>query len=233
MRPEGSTNPGPRETQMSSSKFDGKGAVSAVAMVLAALASIHCGSSSGGGNGGGGAATTSTATGGAQPTSTGTGMSDPTCASAALCDEVGLTDPSICGGGSGSSSGAGGASPGNATAARCILTKLRDRATGYVAIFVDSGSPVPCGQVTELVSFGDGSASISNRRYYDLGATASPSTRGALKPVAYFETCLAGDDAAAIDCLSSLITGAAVAGDTCPCRGSKNGMLSGSCPIGP
>lgn len=222
---------------MNFSKSGGKMALSAVAMALAALASINCGGQTGSGNGGGGAeATTSTsASGGAQPTSTSTsaGMSDPTCASAALCNEVVLFDPSVCSGGSGASSGAGGADPGNATAARCVLEKLRDRATGYVAVIVDSGSAIPCGKATELVSFGDGSATVSRRGYSDLWAGADPSLRLELKPVSYFETCLAGDDHAVLACVTDLTTSTVVAGDTCPCRGNKGGSLAGLCKVGP
>lgn len=222
---------------MSSNKFDANAAISAVLMALTALASIHCGGSSGGNSGGGGgqtmtATTTTAGDGGAQPTSTSTGaMGDPACASAALCEDLVILDPEVCSAGSGSS-GAGGAAPANAATARCILKKLRDRATGYVAVIVDSASPVPCGQTTELVSFGDGSASVSHRRYADLGARADASVRRELKPVSYFEMCLAGDDYAALDCARSLITDTVVAGEACPCRGNKSGTLSGYCSVG-
>ena len=126
----------------------------------------------------------------------------------------------------------GGAESMDATNARCVLGKLRDRATGYAAISVDSGSPVPCGHVVEVVSFGDGSASISRRNYGDLAVNVEKSVRSELQPVSYFETCLAGDDAAVIACLASLTTGAVVAGDTCPCRGNGSGPLSAYCSVG-
>ena len=224
----------PRENQMSFSKFDGKTPTSAVAMALAALASMHCGTSSGSGNDGtGGQSTSSTSSsGGAQATSTSTGMSDPACASAALCADVNLTDPTTCGGGSGGSAGVGGAESAGATNARCVLGKLRDRAPGYLAIRIDSGSPVPCGHVTELVSFGDGSVSISHRSYGDLAVSVDKSVREALKPAGYFEACLAYDDAAAIACLASLTLDAVVPGDTCPCRGNGSGPLSAYCSVG-
>jgi hypothetical protein len=212
------------------SKSSGNGVMSAMALAFVAMASIHCGTdvvppaSDGAGTTGGGGQSTAAGTGGAQTSATGGTTADPLCVGAALCDRVYLGDTTAC------MPGWTGPPP-TVPAARCVLEKLRDRAPGFVAIQLD----VYCtatdnnGSVNELVSFGDGSVSVSHRSYLDIGATSDPSIRRELKPVSYFEGCLAGDDAGVLTCVQSLYTDTAVDGDTCACRGGPKGSLAGEC----
>jgi hypothetical protein len=189
------------------------------------MASIHCGTTvagatgGGAGTGGGGA----TGAGGAQSSATGAGGG--VCSSAALCEPVQLLHNVMTNGPIENGSSA----PANITAARCALQKLRDHATGSIQVFTDHGLGIPCGEVTELFSFGDGSASVSHRTYCDLAASgADPSVRREIKPQSYFDACLAGDDAGLFPCIASVTTDATVDGETCSCRGFVGG-LAGSC----
>jgi hypothetical protein len=175
-------------------------------------------SSSGGGSGGGG-------TGG------GGGSAPIACASAPLCGGIYL--PSSCnasGSGSGSGSGGGGGAPNPTlvTEMRCALQKLRDHEVGYVSLFVESTFHTGCGVRTEIVSFGDGSASVQQIQWADLGVAPGTPERVKLESVAYFDACLAGSDDKLAECVMAMTTKTAVAGPTCPCRGVP-GAQDGQC----
>jgi hypothetical protein len=197
-------------------------------LIMAAVCACNGGvdgagtSSSSGSGGGGGESTTS---GGS--TTGGGGSAPSACASAPLCDGVYL--PSSCDP-FGGSSGAGGASPGvmAAAAMRCVLTKLRDHEVGYMSVFVESHATTGCGIRTEIVSFGDGTASVQDIHWADIGVTPGTPVRATLKDKAYFDACLADSDDKLADCVAGITTGATAAGPTCPCRGVP-GAQDGQC----
>src|SRR5262249_55199430 len=120
-------------------------------------------------------------------------------------------------------------------AARCVLENLRDRQRVRVSVVLDTGSGQPSGDATEIVSFGDGSASVSNRHYEDVAVSVQPSVRRAGRPPSYFEQCLAGDPAAILACTRTLVTNTVVDGATCSCQGNSGTpppsipFLSGFC----
>lgn len=198
-------------------------------LMMAALCACSSGVDGGGtsssGSGGSGGESSTTGSG----STTGTGGSAPAaCASAALCDGVYL--PSSCDASGTGSSGAGGASPGAMAAAdmRCVLTKLRDHEVGYMSVFVESHATTGCGIRTEIVSFGDGTASVQDIHWADIGVTPGTPVRATLKDKAFFDACLAGSDDGLAACVTAMTMGAAATGSTCPCRGVP-GAQDGQC----
>lgn len=193
-----------------------------MAALCACSSGVEGGSSSGSGGGGG---VESTTAGGS--TTGGGGSAPAACASAALCDGVYL--PSSCDPFA-TTSGSGGAPPGMmaATAMRCVLTKLRDHEVGYMSVFVESHANTGCGIRTEIVSFGDGTASVQDIHWADIGVTPGTPVRSTLKDKAFFDACLADSDDKLADCVMAMTTGAAAAGPTCPCRGVP-GAQDGQC----
>ena len=201
-------------------------------LMMAALCACG-GGVDGGGSSSSGSGGESSTTGGGGSSTAGTGGSAPAaCASAALCDGVYLSSSCDAFGSSssGSGSGSGGAPPGAMAAAdmRCVLTKLRDHEVGYMSVFVESHATTGCGIRTEIVSFGDGTASVQDIHWADIGVTPGTPVRATLQDKAYFDACLAGSDDGLPACVSSITMGAAVAGPTCPCRGVP-GAQDGQC----
>jgi hypothetical protein len=111
---------------------------------------------------------------------------------------------------------------------RCALLKLRDHEIGYVSVFTESTMFTGCGVRTEIVSFGDGSASVQHIQWADLGVGPGTPERVQLESAAYFDACLAGTDDTLAACVQAMTTKALVAGPTCPCRGVP-GAQDGQC----
>ncbi len=114
------------------------------------------------------------------------------------------------------------------TEMRCALLKLRDHEVGYVSLFVEAHTNTGCGVRTEIVSFGDGSASVQEIQWADIGVSPGTPERVKLESAAYFDACLAGSDDKLAACVLAMTTKTAVAGPTCPCRGVP-GAQDGQC----
>ena len=111
---------------------------------------------------------------------------------------------------------------------RCALLKLRDHEVGYVSLFEEVTIHTGCGVRTEIVSFGDGSASVQQIYWADLFSSPGTPERVKLESAAYFDACLAGSDDKLVECVLAMTTKTSVAGPTCPCRGVP-GAQDGQC----
>ena len=164
------------------------------------------------------------------------------CTDAPLCDP--LTFPKDCafadgaitctdGDGGASDAGdtdAGAPSPAVVARLQCVLEALRDRATGGLALLVPTSGSKSCGIRVEIVSFGDGSASVLPVGYCDADIERGVPARHAIQPASYFETCLASPDVAKrFECLAGALQQKATAGGTCACRGIAADPLRGKC----
>jgi hypothetical protein len=153
------------------------------------------------------------------------------CQQAPLCDPLEL--PSFCAyvgpsfhcaapDGGVPDAGADGSSldPIQAARLQCALTALRDRRKGGLATLVAYNGSDTCGTRLEIVSFGDGSASVLAVNYCDLTVSRGQPARRKIQPVAFFEECLAStDERKQLTCLSEAITTTRASGETCSCRG--------------
>jgi hypothetical protein len=188
-------------------------------------------------------------------TSTGTTGADPDlaiCNQAPLCDPLVL--PSVCkdngvsfdctapdggapDGGAMDDAGAldGGAdgsslSPLQAGRLQCALEALRDRGKGGLATLVAYKGSKTCGTRIEIVSFGDGSASVLPVYYCDTDVERGKSARRQIQPVAFFEECLAStDETKRLQCLAEAMTEKAASGGSCSCRGIHADQFRGRC----
>jgi hypothetical protein len=146
------------------------------------------------------------------------------------------------GGGAGGSPGAGGGggqgggnsvSPKLVANIQCALGALRDRKVGAVNLLQQDDGPAVCGTRVEIVSFGDGTASVVPVQYCDGDATVETAFHAKLQPPEFFTKCLtASDDATLLDCATNML-GATVAGATCECRGIHTEPLRGVCHSAP
>lgn len=175
---------------------------------------------------------------------------DPTpaiCGRAALCEPVVLpsvcagTDTSFdCSGPDGGTAGDAGAPDGGADGSllsplqaahlQCMLEALRDRREGAVNALVAYNGSKTCGTRLEIVSFGDGSASVLPVSYCDSDVVRGKAVRREIQPVAFFEECLAStDEEKRLQCLADAITAKAVSGEVCECRGVYSDPIRGAC----
>jgi hypothetical protein len=176
---------------------------------------------------------------------------DPTLAScrhAPLCDPIVL--PSVCAatgassfdcsgpdGGAADDAGApdGGAdgslmSPLQASRLQCTLEALRDRREGGLTVLVAYNGSKTCGTRLEIVSFGDGSASVFPVSYCDSDVVRGKAARRKIQPASFFEECLAStDDETRLQCLADAVTTKAATGEACACRGIAADPIRGEC----
>lgn len=113
---------------------------------------------------------------------------------------------------------------------QCALEALRDRRTGGLALLVQDPGSKTCGIRVEILSFGDGTASVLPVSYCDLDVVRGMAERRAVQPVKFFEDCLAStDDAKRLECLTTAITTKPASGGTCSCRGIHDDTFRGVC----
>lgn len=125
---------------------------------------------------------------------------------------------------------AGAPSPALTARVQCALEALRDRKTGGLALLVPTGGSKTCGIRVEIVSFGDGSASVLPVSYCDADVVRGVAARRAIQPASFFEACLASTDLSKrLDCLAAAIETKAASGGTCACRGINADPLRGRC----
>jgi hypothetical protein len=169
------------------------------------------------------------------------------CSEAPLCDPFSLPsectfadDTITCAAADAGASDAGDADAGDADAGppspavlarlQCALEALRDRQTGGLALLVPTNGSNSCGVRVEIVSFGDGSASVLPVSYCDTDIVRGVAARRAIEPASYFESCLASADVAArFACLAGAIQTKAAPGGACACRGIAADPLRGAC----
>jgi hypothetical protein len=168
-------------------------------------------------------------------TSTGDDPSLATCTSPPLCDPIILPDACSSDGTSITcekpDAGLGESGFSGATTARlqCALEALRDHKVGGLSMLVaDHGSP-SCGVRLEIVSFGDGTASVLSVGYCDGVVTRGTATRRVLQSTS-FEDCLAStDDRKRVACLDHLRIAKVAGGGACSCRGIHDDPFRGLC----
>ena len=183
----------------------------------------------------------------APASSTGEDAALAACGDAPLCDplplpnECAFADDAItCAPSDAGASDAGDADAGDADAGapspavlarlQCALEALRDRKTGGLALLVPTSGSNSCGVRVEIVSFGDGSASVLPVSFCDSDVVRGVAARRAIQPASYFESCLASTDVAArFACLAGAIQTKAASGGTCACRGIAADPLRGKC----
>jgi hypothetical protein len=159
------------------------------------------------------------------------------CGEAPLCDSFSfpascafVDDTITCAQGDAGAGDAGDADAGDADAGapspavvarlQCALEALRDRKTGGLALLVPAGGSPTCGIRVEIVSFGDGSASVLPVSYCDGEIARGTAARRAIQPASFFDTCLASDDVGKrFECLAAAIQKKAASGGACSCRG--------------
>lgn len=200
---------------------------------MAAFNFLACSSGEGG----------STATTGSFPTLA-------TCQKAPLCEPLAL--PSFCsfdgtrsfacvapapdGGGASDAGAPDGGVEGSLLSAtqaarlQCSLEALRDRKAGGLATLVAYKGSDTCGTRVEIVSFGEGSASVLPVIYCELEAERGEAVRRELQPVAFFEECLAStDEMKRLQCLADAVTTKGASGGVCSCRGIAADEIRGIC----
>jgi hypothetical protein len=177
-------------------------------------------------------------------TSTGDDPALASCTSAPLCETIGF--PSACtfgaagitcsaadAGVDAGDSDAGPTSPGGpdlTARLQCALEALRDRKTGGLALLVPENGSKSCGVRVEIVSFGDGTASVLDVGYCDLDVVRGTAVRSTLKPASFFDDCLASpDETTRLQCLAGAFKKATAAGGTCSCRGISGDEIRGTC----
>jgi hypothetical protein len=125
---------------------------------------------------------------------------------------------------------AGAPSPAVLARLQCALEALRDRKTGGLALLVPTGGSKTCGVRVEIVSFGDGSASVLPVSYCDSDIVRGVAARRAIQPASFFESCLASTDVQKrLDCLAAAIQPKTASGGTCACRGIAANPVQGLC----
>jgi hypothetical protein len=127
-------------------------------------------------------------------------------------------------------SDAGAPSPAVVARLQCALEALRDRKTGGLALLVPTNGSKTCGIRVEIVSFGDGSASVLPVSYCDADIVRGVPARRAIQPASYFESCLASTDVEKrFECLAGAIQKKSASGGTCACRGISADPVRGMC----
>ena len=175
-------------------------------------------------------------------TSTGDDPALASCTSAPLCETIGL--PSACAYGTAgltcsaadagsdagdSDAGASVGGPDLDARLQCALEALRDRRTGGLALLLPENGSKTCGVRVEIVSFGDGTASVLPVSYCDLDVVRGTAARRVLQPKSFFADCLAStDETTRLECLANATTKTA-AGGTCSCRGISGDKIRGTC----
>lgn len=175
--------------------------------------------------------------------STGDDPSLASCTSPPLCDPFSL--PGTCefsdnaitctasgGGADAGDSDAGPSVGGPDLTARlqCALGALRDRKTGGLALLLPENGSKTCGVRVEILSFGDGTASVLPVSYCDLDIVRGTAARRVLQPVSFFEDCLANnDETKRLQCLAKAIKTTAASGAACSCRGIHADKIRGLC----
>ncbi|MEP7124411.1 MAG: hypothetical protein ABJE95_26015 [Byssovorax sp.] len=178
----------------------------------------------------------------APASSTGDDPALASCTAAPLCDPFSLpidcvyADDAIdCSGadagpGDAGESDAGAPSPLFESRVQCALEALRDRKTGGVTLLVPDHGSKTCGIRVEIVSFGDGSASVLPVSYCDTDIVRGVAERRAIQPKSFFDDCLASPDVAKrLGCLAGAIQKKAASGSACACRGIAADPLRGKC----
>jgi len=113
---------------------------------------------------------------------------------------------------------------------QCALEALRDRGAGGLSLLAAYNGSKTCGTRVEIVSFGDGSASVLPVAYCDLDADRGTAVRRAIQPAAFFEECLASTDILKrLQCLSEAMTAKVASGGVCTCRGISADQFRGIC----
>ena len=184
---------------------------------------------------------------------TGGDLTPATCQDAPLCDPVEL--PSYCAfdgasldctgpdggsvpdGGTATDAGASDAgadgshlSPVQTARLQCTLEALRDRRAGGLTALTGSNSADLCGARVEIVSFGDGSASVLPVTFCGGSVARGKAARRAIQPVAFFEECLTStEEAKRVQCLAKAMTTKTVSGGVCSCRGIHDDPYQGLC----
>ena len=173
--------------------------------------------------------------------STGDAPALASCTSPPLCDP--LTLPRSCSfvdnaivcaeGDAGTDAGesdAGPSAPVSTARLQCVLEGLRDRRTGGLSLLIpDNGSKI-CGVRVEILSFGDGSASVLPVGYCELDVVRGKAARRKIQPASFFEACLADtDDARRLQCLVNAIETRPASGGICSCRGISADKIRGLC----
>lgn len=165
------------------------------------------------------------------------------CTSAPLCDTIGLpgactfgTDGITCSAAdAGADAGESDAGPNvggpNLTARlQCALEALRDKKTGGLALLLPKNGSNTCGIRVEIVSFGDGTASVLPVSYCDLEVGRGTAARRVIQPASFFEDCLASaDETTRLQCLANAIKKTTTGGGTCSCRGIAGDSIRGLC----
>jgi hypothetical protein len=176
-------------------------------------------------------------------TSTGDDPSLASCTSAPFCETIGL--PGACMYGSGGitcSAADAGVDAGDSDAGpnvggpeltarlQCALEALRDRKTGGLALLLPENGSKTCGVRVEIVSFGDGTASVLPVSYCDQDVVRGTAARSVLQPASFFDDCLASpDETTRLQCLAGAFKKATAAGGTCSCRGISGDEIRGTC----
>lgn len=125
---------------------------------------------------------------------------------------------------------AGAPNPLVAARVQCALEALRDRKTGGLSLLVDDPGSKTCGIRVEILSFGDGTASVLPVSYCDLDIVRGQAERRAVQPVKFFDDCLASTDVTKrVECLATAISTKAAPGGTCSCRGISADTSRGPC----
>ncbi len=127
-------------------------------------------------------------------------------------------------------SDAGPSAPVSTARLQCVLEGLRDRRTGGLSLLIPDNGSKTCGVRVEILSFGDGSASVLPVGYCDLDVVRGTAARRAIQPASFFEACLADtDDAKRLQCLVKAIKATTGSGGTCSCRGISADKIRGLC----
>ena len=166
------------------------------------------------------------------------------CTSPPLCDPIGLPgtcefsdNAIICGASTGGGTDAGDSDAGPSAGGpdltarlQCALEALRDRRTGGLALLLPENGSKTCGIRVEILSFGDGTASVLPVSYCDLDIVRGTAARRVLQPVSFFEKCLASnDETTRLTCLAKAIKTISASGAACPCRGIHADKFRGFC----
>ena len=123
-----------------------------------------------------------------------------------------------------------GLSPTDAARLQCALEALHDRRKGGLTTLVAYNGSEDCGTRLEIVSFGDGSASVLPVNYCNGNVSRGKAARRQIQPVAFFEECLASmDEMKRLQCLAGAMTLKAASGETCSCRGINADPDRGLC----
>jgi hypothetical protein len=127
-------------------------------------------------------------------------------------------------------SDAGPPAPVSTARLQCALEALRDGKTGGLYLLLPDHGSTSCGVRVEILSFGDGTASVLPVGYCDFSFSRGTPERRVIQPASFFEKCLADtDDARRVECIAKAITTKAASGGTCACRGIHADDARGGC----